>query len=138
MRNVAEDEWPRLAKLPASLSPLVQKNLDDLWVAVRATEDNLAQIAPARSGYRADLSKYASQIEAARSGRLSVATLNIPDDFWIILLLFVVAVSVLSGRETAKRFGIQINVMHMSAIGLVPSRRWLELGWRSLRVAQPQ
>ena len=23
-------------------------------------------------------------------------------------------------------------------MGLVPSRRWLELGWRSLRVAQPK
>jgi hypothetical protein len=117
-RNVAEDEWPRLAKLPASLSPLVQKDLDDLWVAVRSAQDNLAQSAPARSDYRADLSKYASQVENSRSGRLSAATLNIPDDFWIILLLFVVAASVLSGRETAKRFGIQINVMHMSAIGL--------------------
>lgn len=39
-------------------------------------------------------------------------------DFWIILLLFIVAASVLSGREAAKRFGIQINMMHMSAIGL--------------------
>jgi hypothetical protein len=117
-QNVAQDEWPRLATLPASLSPLVQKNLDDLWIAVRALQEKLTETAPARSDYRADLSKFTSQIENSRSGRLSVATINIPDDFWIILLLFIVGVSVLSGRETAKRYGIQINMMHMSAIGL--------------------
>jgi ABC-type Fe3+-siderophore transport system permease subunit len=116
--NVGEDEWPRLATLPVSLSPLVQRNLDDLWMAVRSVQEKLAETAPSRSDYRADLSKYMSQIETSRSGRLSAATLNIPDDFWIILLLFVLAASVLSGRETAKRFGIQINMMHMSAIGL--------------------
>jgi hypothetical protein len=117
-QNVAQDEWPRLATLPVSLSPLVQKNLDDLWIAVRALQEKQAETAPARSDYRADLSKYTSQIENSRSGRLSAATINIPDDFWIILVLFIVAASVLSGRETAKRFGIQINMMHMSAIGL--------------------
>ena len=117
-QNVAQDEWPRLARLPVSLSPLVQKNLDDLWVAVRLAQENLAETFPARSDYRADLSKYTSQIETSRSGRLSAATLNIPDDFWIILLLFVVAASFISGRETAKRFGVQVNMMHMSAIGL--------------------
>lgn len=117
-QNVAQDEWPRLATLPTSLSPLAQKNLDDLWIAVRALEGKLAETGPARSDYRADVSRYISQIENSRSGRLSAATINIPDDFWIILLLFIVTVSVLSGRETAKRFGIQINMMHMSAIGL--------------------
>jgi hypothetical protein len=117
-QNVARDEWPRLATLPVSLSPLVQKNLDDLWIAVRALQEKQAETAPVRSDYRADLSKYTSQIENSRSGRLSAATINIPDDFWIILVLFIVAASVLSGREAAKRFGIQINMMHMSAIGL--------------------
>jgi hypothetical protein len=117
-QNVAQDEWPRLATLPTSLSPLAEKNLDDLWIAVRALQERHAETAPSRSDYRADLSKFTSQIETLRSGRLSAATLNIPDDFWIILVLFVVAVSVLSGRETAHRFGIQINMMHMSALGL--------------------
>jgi hypothetical protein len=117
-QNVVQDEWPRLARLPVSLSPLAQKNLDDLWVGVRSIQDNLAKTAPARTDYRADLSKYTWEIETFRSARLSAATLNIPDDFWIILLLFVFAASFLSGRETQKRFGTQINIMHMSAIGL--------------------
>jgi hypothetical protein len=117
-QNVAQDEWPRLARLPVSLSPLAQKNLDDLWVGVRSIQQNLAKTAPARTDYRADLSTYTSRIETFRSGRLSAATLNIPDDFWIILLLFVVAASFLSGRESQKPFGRQINVIHMSAIGL--------------------
>jgi hypothetical protein len=117
-QNVAHDEWRRLATLPVSLSPLAQANLDDLWIAVRALQAKQAETAPSRSDFRADLSKYASQIETNRSARLSAATLNIPDDFWILLILFVIAASVLSGRETAHRFGIQINMMHMSAIGL--------------------
>jgi hypothetical protein len=117
-QNVAQDEWPRLARLPVSLSPLVQKNLDDLWVGVRSIQQNMAKAAPARTDYRADLSAYASRIETFRSGRLSAATLNIPNDFGIILLLFVVAASVLSGRQTQKPFGIQVNVIQMSALGL--------------------
>jgi hypothetical protein len=117
-QNVARDEWPRLATLPVSLSPLAQKNLDDLWIAIRALQVKEAEAAPSRSDYRADLSKLTSQIETSRSGRLSAATLNIPDDFWVLLILFVIAASVLSGRETAHRFGVQINMMHMSAIGL--------------------
>jgi hypothetical protein len=56
-QNVARDEWPRLATLPVSLSPLVQKNLDDLWIAVRALQEKQAETAPVRSDYRADLSK---------------------------------------------------------------------------------
>jgi hypothetical protein len=117
-QNVAKDEWRRLATIPTSLSPLAEKNLDDLWTAIRAIQEKQAEIAPARSDYRSDLSKLTSQIETFRSGRLSAATLNIPDDFWILLVLFVFAGSVLSGRETAQRFGIQINMMHMSALGL--------------------
>ena len=42
-QNVARDEWPRLATLPVSLSPLVQKNLDDLWIAVRARAIRLSR-----------------------------------------------------------------------------------------------
>ena len=118
VQNVAKDEWPRLGRMPPSLSPLVQENLDDLWRGIRSIQQDLAKTDPARSDYRADLSKYASQIETSRSGRLSSATINIPDDFWIILLLFVVAASFLAGRENQKPFGLHFNMMHMSAIGL--------------------
>ncbi|MBB4199620.1 hypothetical protein CCR94_14975 [Rhodoblastus sphagnicola] len=117
-QNVAKDEWRRLAKLPISLSPLAQKNLDDLWSALRALPDQNEGATPLRSDLRADLSKLTSQIETSRSARLSAATMNIPDDFWILLVLFVVAASVLSGRDNARHFGVQINMMHMSAIGL--------------------
>lgn len=117
-QNVAGDEWRRLATLPVSLSPLAQKNLDDLWTALRALPDKQGDAAPLRPDVRAELSKLASQIETFRSARLSAATVNIPDDFWILLVLFVIAASVLSGRDTARHFGIQINMMHMSAIGL--------------------
>jgi hypothetical protein len=67
-QNVAQDEWPRLARLPVSLSPLAQKNLDDLWVGVRSIQQNLAKTAPARTDYRADLSTYIRH-GSKRSGR---------------------------------------------------------------------
>ena len=118
VQNVTRDEWPHLARVPPTLSPLVQKNLDDLWVAIRSIQENLGRTAPARGDYRAELSAYVSRIETLRSGRLSAATINIPNDFWIILLLFVVAASILSGRENQKPFGMHINVMHISAIGV--------------------
>ena len=117
-QNAVEDEWPSLARLPVTLSPLVQKNLDDLWLGVRAVQEDIARTAPSRSDYRADLSALTSRLEALRSARLSTATLNIPDDFWAILILFVIAASFLSGRDTQKPFGIQVNIIHMSAIGL--------------------
>lgn len=69
---------------------------------------------PARGGLATDL----AQIENLREARLSAATSNIPSIFWIILLLYVAAASFLSGREAPKRFGMQVNLIHMAAIGL--------------------
>jgi len=62
---------------------------------------------PARSDLAADL----RQIENLRTSRLAAATINIPKVFWVILLLLV-------GREAPKRFGLQVNLIHMAAIGL--------------------
>jgi Protein of unknown function (DUF4239) len=112
--NVAKDEWPRLASLPTSLSPVVQKNLDDLWTDVRAVQRSMDP----RDPVRGDLATYVARIETLRDGRLAAATTSIPKIFWVILVLFVIEASFLSGRETPKRFGMQINIIHMSAIGL--------------------
>lgn len=112
--NVADDEWCRLATLPNALSPLAQKNLDDLWGEVRGLQRGMDSSDPARGDLASDL----AQIENSREARLSAATSNIPGVFWVILLLFVAAASFLSGREPPKRFGIQINLLHMAAIGL--------------------
>ena len=113
-KNVADDEWPRLATLPNALSPLVQKNLDDLWGQIRALQRGMDPSSPARSDFGTDL----RQIETLRTSRLAAATTSIPKIFWAILLLFVAAASFLSGREAPKRFGIQVNLIHMAAIGL--------------------
>jgi hypothetical protein len=113
-RNVAEDEWPHLARLPNSLSPLAQQNLDDLWAGVRSAQRAMDSANPARS----DLAGYVARIETLRGDRLSEATSNIPSDFWLLLLLFVVDASFFVGRETPRRFGMQINWIQMSAIGL--------------------
>lgn len=58
------------------------------------------------------------QIDTLRTSRLAAATISIPKIFWVILLLFVAAASFLSGREAPKRFGLQVNLIHMAAIGL--------------------
>lgn len=113
-RNVADDEWARLATPPSALSPLVQSNLDDLWGEVRALQRGMDASAPARGDLAADL----AQIENLREARLSAARTNIPKVFWVILLLFVAAASFLSGREAPKRFGMQVSLIHMAAIGL--------------------
>ena len=57
-------------------------------------------------------------IETLRTSRLAAATISIPKIFWVILLLLVAAASFLSGREAPKRFGLQVNLIHMAAIGL--------------------
>ena len=113
-KNVSEDEWARLASLPSSLSPLAQRNLDDLWRSVRVVQRGLDRGDPVRD----DLAAHAAEIETLRSGRLAEATTTIPSIFWVIVLLFVAAASFLSGREAPKRFGMQVNLIHMAAIGL--------------------
>jgi hypothetical protein len=113
-KNVADDEWPRLAALPNALSPLVQKNLDDLWGQVRALQRGMDPSNPGRGDIGTDL----RQIETLRTSRLAAATISIPKIFWVILLLLVAAASFLSGREAPKRFGLQVNLIHMAAIGL--------------------
>jgi hypothetical protein len=90
------------------------KDLDDLWDDVRALQRGMEATNPVRG----DLARFAEQIELLRGDRLSAATTAIPEVFWLILILFVVASSFLSGRETPKRFGMQVNLMHMAAIGL--------------------
>jgi Protein of unknown function (DUF4239) len=113
-RNVADDEWPRLATLPNTLSPLVQKNLDDLWSQLRVVQRGMDSSSPARGELTRDL----AQIENLRTSRLAAATTHIPKIFWIILLLFVAVTSFLSGRDAPKRFGLQVNMIHMAVIGL--------------------
>ena len=103
-----------MATLPNSLSPLAQLNLDDLWIGIRSVQRSMAVTDPARN----DIGAYVTRIETLRAGRLAAAISNIPRVFWLILLLFACAASSLSGRETPKRFGMQINMFQMSAIGL--------------------
>ena len=113
-RDVADDEWRRLAAAPSTLSPLAQADLDRLWRDLRSLQRGLDASDPARG----DLTHYAERIETLRQTRLADSTSNIPGIFWIILLAFVAATSFLAGREASKRFGAQVNLIHMAAIGL--------------------
>ena len=113
-RDVGGDEWRRLASAPNTLSPLAQGDLDALWTDLRTLQRGLAPTDPRRG----DLSVYAGRIESLRQSRLTDSTSNIPGIFWLILLAFVAVTSFLSGRETPKGFGVQVNVIHMAALGL--------------------
>ena len=113
-KDVGGDEWLRLATAPTTLSPLAQRDLDTLWTNLRALQQSLEPINPRRG----DLSVYAGRIESLRQSRLADSTTNIPGIFWLILVSFVAVTSFLSGRETPKGFGVQVNVIHMGAIGL--------------------
>ena len=114
-RHVAGDEWARLGRRPNSLSPLAQDDLNALWAAVRVIQRNTESTS---GNVRDELGGDLLRIETLRGSRLSAATDDIPDVFWLILMMFVIAASFLSGREAPKRFGMQINLIHMSAIGL--------------------
>lgn len=114
--DVASDEWPRLARRPNSLSPLAEKDLDEAWTGVRATQRALG---PDQTHVRDTLGLHMMQIEQSRIGRLAAATNSIPDVFWPVIFAFVVAASFMSGRNAHKTFGMQMNVLHMSAIGVV-------------------
>jgi hypothetical protein len=113
-RDVSGDEWRRLAKAPSTLSPLAQADLDTLWTRLRALQKGLDPSDAARG----DLTNYAERIETLRQTRLADSTSDIPGIFWIILVTFVAATSFLAGREAPKRFGMQVNMIHMAAIGL--------------------
>jgi hypothetical protein len=115
-RTVANDEWPRLARKPNSLSPVVQQNVDDLWKGIRAAQRDLGG---SNSNARDDLSKYLMAIEQLREDRLAAATNSIPDVFWLCIFLFFAVECFLSGRNSFKRYGIQINMIHMATLGLL-------------------
>jgi hypothetical protein len=113
-QDVSDDEWRRLATAPNSLSPLAQRDLDVLWIDVRALQKSFDSSDPGR----ADLALYTARIETLRQSRLADSTSNIPSIFWLVLMAFVSASSFLAGRESPKRFGLQVNMILMSAIGL--------------------
>lgn len=114
--SVVDDEWDSLARRPSSLSPATQERFNELWGAVRATQRTLGE---SFENARFDLSDYLMKLEEIRNDRLGAARDRIPPVFWVTMLLFAAGESVLSGRRHIRRFGIQINIMHMSAIGLL-------------------
>lgn len=112
--DVSGDEWRRLASAPNALSPLARRDLDTLWTNLRVAQKTLEPTDPRRP----DLSLYAQKIDALRQSRLANSTSNIPGAFWFILIAFVAVASFLAGRESQKGFGVQVNMIHMAALGL--------------------
>ena len=73
-RDVAGDEWRRLAKAPNALSPLAQNDLDALWTNLRAVQKTLAPTDPSRF----DLARYADKIESLRRPAFPMRTPTYP------------------------------------------------------------
>ncbi|SJZ54219.1 Protein of unknown function [Enhydrobacter aerosaccus] len=115
-RDVAADEWPRLAKVQPTLSPIVSQDITRLWAETRRLQGD-AQLVPEH--IRDALDRYLGTIERARAERLAQATKSIPSIFWIIIILFVSAASFMNGRNNLHRFGMHLIVVHMAAIGMV-------------------
>lgn len=114
VQDVAGDEWRRLATAPNALSPLAGRDLDTLWADLRALQKSMDPT----DARRVDVIRYADQIETRRQSRLADSTSDIPGVFWLILIAFVALASFLAGREAPMRFGMQVSVIHMAAIGL--------------------
>ena len=115
-RHVATDEWPRLARADPSLSPLAGQDLDRLWEEIRKLQ-RLEGTMTTR--IREVLDKYQGAIADARVQRLAEATKSIPSIFWVIIVVFVGAAAFMNGRNTLHRYGLQVMVLHMAAIGMV-------------------
>lgn len=115
-KDVAADEWPRLAKSRPALSPLARRDLDRLWAEIRLIQSDERQTP---QQVRDALDRYFAAIEKYRTDRLAQATKSIPSIFWVIIILFVVAASFMNGRNNLHRFGVHLIVVHMAAIGLV-------------------
>ncbi|MCA0303830.1 MAG: DUF4239 domain-containing protein [Proteobacteria bacterium] len=116
VKHVATDEWPRLARPEPGLSPLAGQDLDRLWAGIRGVQRN-ESLAPPQ--VRDTLDKYQMAIATSRTQRLAEATKSIPAIFWVIILVFVGAAAFMNGRNRLHRYGLQVMVIHMAAIGLV-------------------
>lgn len=116
VRDVAADEWPLLGRRPQSLSPVVDRDLRDLWREVRAVQRHLGS---EMQNLRDDLSSFMQNLEEMRRGRLSASISNVPHVFWIMMLAFFVGASALSGRNVIRAHGMQINMLYMCAFGLI-------------------
>lgn len=114
--HVADDEWPRLSSRDPTLSPLAQADLDAMWAGIRALQKDAARVP---EQVRMPLNTFLSRIEEARTARLAAATDSIPDVFWMMILIFVIAATLMTGRNVPKHFEMELIVVHLAAIGLV-------------------
>ncbi|MBS0518401.1 MAG: DUF4239 domain-containing protein [Proteobacteria bacterium] len=116
VRDVATDEWPRLAQVQPTLSPAATRDIARLWTGIRQLQSD-PRLTPEH--IRDALDRYFGNIEKARAERLAEATRSIPSIFWVIIILFVAAASFMNGRNNLHRYGMHLIVVHMAAIGMV-------------------
>ena len=116
VNSVVTDEWPRLARRPASLSPVTDGDLMALWAEVRRLQPVVKGINPNLGG---DLGSYFHSIEDARVSRLSASADAIPDVVWLMIGLYFFSASLLAGRHQLTRYGLQVVFIQMSALGMI-------------------
>ena len=116
VESVAQDEWPRLAERPQSLSPVSEQYLGQLWAEIRRLQPIVKNINP---NLGSDLSDYVEKVEEARISRYSASVNTIPDVVWLMIGLFFVSACVLAGRHRLTRYAMQVVFIQMSALGVI-------------------
>ena len=114
--SVAQDEWPRLAQRPQSLSPVSERYLEALWSEVRRLQPIVRSVNPTLGG---DLSNHLEKVEESRVYRFSASVNTIPDVVWLMIALFILSACVLAGRHKMSRYAMQVLFIQMSALGII-------------------
>ena len=103
--SVAQDEWPRLAQRPQSLSPVSERYLEALWSEVRRLQPIV--------------SNHLEKVEESRVYRFSASVNTIPDVVWLMIALFILSACILAGRHKMSRYAMQVLFIQMSALGII-------------------
>lgn len=110
--SAVTDEWKTLSTADPDLSPVTESALTAF---VGATRRVVAKHEDSASSIRTLLDR----LEEARQGRFENSTKTVPDVFWWVIALFMLAAMAMNGRYPGSWKSNFIIAIHMGAIGMV-------------------
>lgn len=110
--SAVTDEWKTLSTADPDLSPVTEAALTAF---VGATRRVVAKHEDSASSIRTLLDR----LEEARQGRFENSTKTVPDVFWWVIALFMLAAMAMNGRYPGSWKSHFIIAIHMGAIGMV-------------------